>query len=334
MEKLLILGGTNFIGRNLLEKLLVLDKYDITLFNRGQSNPDLFPNIKQIIGDRNNSDINLIFDKRWDYVIDLSCYFPDSLKQIIAHINKSLKRYIFISTASVYDMNSDKSIMRNEDSPILDCTYEQSIDTSLATYGNRKAACEQLLVNSDLNYTILRPALVYGQYDSTDRFYYWLYQLKNGNEILLPDKGKNLFSVTYVNDLVQVIIKALAVENDSVIYNVSTTPDLSLARLVYTASMLLGKQPELRYCDARFLKDNNIQEWTDLPLWLDCDYFTFDNTKIQNDLEMKITDFDISVSETISYYDKTNWATPKYGMSDDMKNGFVARLNLTTNSDE
>ena len=98
MDRILIIGGTNFIGRNLINKLSLNKKYDLTIFNRGITNPDLFPNIKKIIGDRNSPDVKLIHQINWDYIIDLSCYFPQSLINILSELPLNLKKYIFSFT--------------------------------------------------------------------------------------------------------------------------------------------------------------------------------------------------------------------------------------------
>jgi 2'-hydroxyisoflavone reductase len=332
MDKILILGGSNFIGRNLVDSLTQLDKFDITLFNRGKTNADLRSEIKKIIGDRNTIDVNQIFNEKWDYIIDLSCYFPDSLEKILQKIDKSLKRYLFVSTCSVYDNDLNKSILRNEDSPTLDCNNSERVDNTLATYGKRKAECERILMQSGLVYSIFRPSLVYGQYDSTDRFYYWTYLLKNEKALLIPNQGKNIFSVTYVMDLVQVIIKSLNLELDSNIYNVTTYPKLSISELVDTASQILGKQAKTYFVDSEFLSKHNVAQWTDLPLWLDCDYFTYNNKKILSELKMEITDFRNSVLATIDYYETLGWKEPNYGMKEKVKNGLIEELMNNNNS--
>lgn len=326
MDKILILGGTNFIGRNLVDCILKFDNYDITLFNRGQTNPEIYLEINKICGDRNTSDINQISNKKWDYIIDLSCYFPDSLDNILKMIKNPPKRYIFISTCSVYDNNICQSILKDENSATLNCNAAERIDSSAATYGNRKAECERILKQSGLRYSILRPSLVYGPYDSTDRLYYWLYQIKKGNKLLIPNQGKSKFSVTYVKDLVQVILKLLNTNNESNIYNVTTYPQLSISELVNTASQILGKIATLQYADPIFLREHNISQWTDLPLWLDCDYFTFDNKKLLNELEMHMTEFSYTVSSTIAYYESLFWQEPKYGMNEHLKNELIDKL--------
>jgi 2'-hydroxyisoflavone reductase len=221
MEKILILGGTQFIGRTLVEQLQKLNNYDITLFNRQQTQADLFPEVKKMKGDRETNDISQIENEKWDYVIDVSCYYPDSLVHVLDSIKGSLKKYILVSTCSVYDDDNDQTPMRVETAKVLSCTNEQRTDRTDASYGNRKAECERILVNSNQKYTIFRPSLVYGPYDHTDRLYYWLYQVQTSKTLLLPDFGEKLFSITYVHDLVHAIINAL--ESDvSGIYNVTT----------------------------------------------------------------------------------------------------------------
>jgi 2'-hydroxyisoflavone reductase len=326
MNKILILGGTNFIGRNLVDSLILSDDFDITLFNRGKSNSDLYPTINKIQGDRDTSDINLIFKEKWDFIIDLSCFFPDSLSHIVSHLDKSVKRYIFISTCSVYDNDLDKSILRNENSPTLNCNAYERTDTSVSTYGKRKAECERILIQSNLRYSIFRPALVYGQYDSTDRFYYWLYQIKKGNQLLIPNQGKDLFSVTYVKDLIQLISKSLNVDYDSDIYNATTCPDLSISKLIDITSQLLDKHPDSYFADSNFLNENKVAQWTDLPLWLDCNYFSYNNAKILRDMKIEITDFKDSVSDTLNYYDKLDWKEPIFGISEKTKNELIDKL--------
>lgn len=329
MVKILTFGGTNFIGRNLIDGLLTLDKYEITLFNRGITNPDLFPGIRKIKGDRNTSDVNLISKENWDYIIDLSCYYPDSLLNVINSLKNDVQRYIFISTCSVYDHKLNKTVLRKEDSPIHNCNDKERTDSSIKTYGKRKAECERILQKSGLRYTIFRPALVYGEFDNTDRFYYWLYQVKRGKELLIPDNGKNLFSVTYVKDLIQVIINSINSESKSNIYNVTTYLKLSISKIIEMSFKLLNSYPKLYNANSEFLSNNKIAQWTDLPLWLDSDYFTYDNAKIISDLNMKITDFEISLRNTINYYDKQNWKNPKSGISDYINRKLINQLKIS-----
>lgn len=312
MDRILILGGTNFIGRHLIEKLSVNKKYDLTIFNRGITNPGLFPDIKKIIGDRNSDDIKLINQVDWDYIIDLSCYFPQSLINILSGLTLNLKKYILISTCSVYQ--DDKVILSNENALIKECNQDQFYDQSTSSYGNRKAECERILQSSKFNFTVLRPDLVYGKYDTTDRFYYWLHQAKKYNKILVPNNGRSLFSLTYVNDLVNTIEKTMIEKLDRDIYNITTITETSIRQILDATLEIIANKPQFINASSRYLKSSKINEWTDMPLWIDSDYSTFDNKKILDKYNLKFTDFKISVRETVQHYILLGWPTPKYGI--------------------
>jgi len=320
MQQLLILGGTNFIGRNLLEQLQGNQQYKITLFNRGKTNPALFPNFKRIIGDRNTEDIEQISTQDWDYIIDLSCYYPASLEAILKCVNKKkLKRYVFISTCSVYDNSANIETATPEEGLLLSCTKEQKKSALPAAYGEKKVACEQLLAQSGLDYINLRPGAVYGAYDYTDRLYYWLYQVQRKSTILLPNNGTSLFSITYVEDLIQSILEALTISKHSIDYNVMSQEYTSIQKIVATACQLLHKNPKKVNATPSFLKEQEISEWTEMPLWIDGNQFTFSNQRLKADFEFQLKDWTESIAATIHYYQQLNWPAPTYGMNEEKR---------------
>jgi|GEM_PF-361409 len=323
MQSVLVLGGTNFIGRNLVERLIELGNYEICLFNLGESNSKLFPSLKKLTGDRYTSDLDQIFQEPWDYIIDVSCYYPKSLERIIAGLKSKPKKYIFISTCSVYDNEQFQGALRDESAGTLSCTDLQKEDTSPDTYGNRKVECENLIMQSDLDYILLRPALVYGQYDPTDRFYYWLHQIKTQNQLLLPEKGERLFSVTYVHDLVEAIVKSIKSSISRSIYNITSTPQCSIKQIVEQTSIILNKSPKLLNAPGEFLEKMNIKEWMDMPLWISNDYFTYDNTKIRSELNFTPIAFKESLRQTINYYESLNWPIPKFGITEEKRKNLV-----------
>lgn len=328
MKQLLILGGANFIGRNLLEELVQQNEYEITLFNRGRTNAELFPNFKRIIGDRNTDDVKLLADAQWDYVIDLSCYYPASLEQVLNTINKEqIKRYVFISTCSVYDNENDKSnLPTTEDGLLLTCSKEEETSPLPAAYGNKKVACEQLLANSGLDYISLRPGLVYGAHDYTDRLYYWLYQVKMNDTLLLPNNGEDQISITYVKDLVNATLKALTIPTHSNTYNVMSQEFVSIKKMVDTAKELLNKTPKTINAPTEFLIEQNIQQWTGMPLWINGDYFTYSNKKLLQDFELTLVDWTVSIQETINHYNSLNWHVPSYGISEEERQKLISLL--------
>ena len=326
MTSLLILGGTHFIGRNLLLDLIKSGEYDITLFNRGITNTALFPEIKKIIGDRNTDDVTKLAGKQWDYVIDLSCYYPASLERVLEVLEGRYKRYVFISTCSVYDGEAEKSELRDETAPILACTPSQRDDTSPATYGERKAECERVLQQRSVDYVIFRPALVYGAYDPTDRFYYWLYQVKHHDPILVPDAGERRFSVTYVQDLVKGIVQALAEDSPSGIFTLTSTPQTSIRHILTTACQLLHKHPDQVNAPPAFLHEQEISQWTDMPLWIDNDFFTYSHQRFVAAYDFQPCDFVESVKATIAYFDRRGWETPVYGLDEGKRRSLLQAL--------
>lgn len=315
MNKVLILGGTNFIGRRLVEFLIENTTHELTLFNRGKTNAGLFPNCRVILGDRHNGkDLDQLFLEAWDYIIDLSCYFPGSLKIISEKIDRNLSKYIFISTCSVYDQTRFEGIFRNENSPLLKCNETEESDTSLDTYGKRKAACEKVLNESNLPFVILRPALVYGPYDNTDRLYYWLKAVQSEHEFLLPENGERLFSLTYVDDLVHCIVQSMDSTLKQEVYNCISHPSISIAQIVELSSSLMKLKANSISVDADFLKKENVSQWFDLPLWLNTDKFTFSNQKISEDFDFIPTDIEQCLEETIAFYQLKDFPEPISGM--------------------
>lgn len=325
-KNILVLGGTQFIGRNLVEKLFLDKKYKITLFNRQKTGIDLFEDIPKIQGDRETDDINKIQDHHWDYVIDLSCYYPDALKKVLQNLNPEVSKYIFISTCSVYDNEQFQLPMRGENASLLSCTEKQYSDRTTASYGNRKAECERILKSSGINHVIFRPALVFGPYDHTDRLYYWLYQVQKGGTLLFPDKGQRIFSLTYVKDLVKVIIQALTHESTHNIYNVISYPKSSIRMIVEEAASMLQKDFREINATPSFLNINKVDQWSDMPLWLDCDYFTYDNDLLKKDFDWAPTPFKESLKQTIKFYNKLGWPVPKFGMPESRKLGLISDL--------
>lgn len=327
-KQILVLGGTNFIGRNLIEKLQNESAYEITLFNRGITNPHLFPTLKKINGDRElPEDLGKIFTQRWNHIIDLSGFYPNNLEQILKGINADLSSYIFVSTCSVYDNALHSGMLRDESAPTLVCSASKAIDTSLNTYGQRKAECERVLQRHNIPYTIFRPALVYGPYDSTDRLYYWLYRCYKHKELLIPEQGERVFSMTYVHDLVEAIVAALGNDIQNQIYNCTSHPQTSIGQIVQTCEAL--NQREIKKVDASvsFLDKNGIAQWMDLPLWLHSDDFTYSNYKIKRELKVRPKELEHGLKTTMNYYKDKATPEPQYGISRSKEEELMLKLN-------
>lgn len=329
MKKLLLFGGSQFIGRHLLEELLTAEhrnRFDITLFNRQRTNTHLFPELHKIKGDRETDNIRRIAAEHWDYVIDLSSYYPNSLASLFRHLDKRLKRYVYISTVSVYDMQTDTSGLREEDGLLLNCSKAERTDTSPKTYGKRKAACEAMIRSAGIPHIILRPGVVYGNYDYTDRFYYWLYQVRKNDTLLMPEAGRRTLSLTYVGDLVECIIRSLEFEGEATVFNAISQPEISIGEIVETAADIMGRSPQIADAPADFLHENEVKRWADLPLWLDMDHYTYGNRRMKEILKVRPTDFRDNVSRMIDYFEASGWHEPTAGMPEETRRQLLEKL--------
>ncbi len=128
MKKVLVLGGTQFVGRVLVEQLLKRGGYEVVLFNRGKTNPQLFPELRKIVGNRETDDLFQTCSEDWDAVIDINGYYPNTLQAYASRIQPHCKRYIFISTASVYNLEISENKLIGEDFDLLPCSTEQRTD--------------------------------------------------------------------------------------------------------------------------------------------------------------------------------------------------------------
>ena len=169
MKKVLIIGGTLFLGRTLTEQLIQkMDKYDLTLFNRGTRNVDLFPEVNKIRGDRYEDDLNKITNQNWDVVIDTCGYFPNNVETLLDAFKGNIGRYVFVSTSSHIVVDEETTTEpTNEEMPLVECTKQQRDDPDVnKTYNEKKAECERVIESKHwLDSIIIRPALIVGQYD-------------------------------------------------------------------------------------------------------------------------------------------------------------------------
>jgi 2'-hydroxyisoflavone reductase len=315
MKKILILGGTGFVGRILSEKLAQSDN-DVTLFNRGKRNSDVLPELNRLQGDRETDDIKKISSRSWDVIIDFSGMRPGNLQHIIDMMKGKVNRYIFISTASVYPLEPGIKLPIKEEQETLPCSKEQYEDPDInSTYGQKKAEMERILVNADwLDSIIFRPALIYGRYDPSDRFYYWMYKAKKQDVILIPENGKTKGTNTFSEDFANVIYSAIDIHTHNKIYNAVTHDAASIKDILDISSELFKTSPKHINAPVEFLREQNVSEWGDMPLWIHDVELIMDNEKLLADFPVKMHSFEDSVKLSADYYDTLNWHEPKYGL--------------------
>lgn len=262
--KVLILGGTTFLGPHLTDELLS-HGHKVTYFNRGNEHC-YFPEVERLQGDRYGN-LKALEGRKWDAIIDTSGYIPRVVEASSKILAKATDHYTFISTISVYDNFNQFNI--DEDFPLakLDGICDENITGK--TYGPFKAGCEKVIrTYFPENSLIVRPGLIVGPYDPTDRFTYWVRRVSEGGNVLVPNTLKHRLQIIDVRDLAKWIVKM--VEERAVgIYN-ATGPkdDLSFERFIEECSQFAKRKVNLIWVNETFLIDNKLDNWNKFPLWL------------------------------------------------------------------
>ena len=263
--KILIIGGTLFLGRHLVDSALARG-HKVTLFNRGKSNPNLFPHVETIHGDREH-DINKLLGRAWDAVIDTSGYVPRIVRLSAQGLERSVGRYVFISSISVYSSLSKIGIDEND--PVGKIEDESFEEITGESYGPLKALCEKAVQEIYKERAlIIRPGLIVGPHDPTDRFTYWPVRVARGGDVLAPEKPDVPVQIIDVRDLSDFIIRLME-EKASGVYN-ATGPDheLTLGTMLDTCKQVSDSEPRFHWASVDFLADNKVEAWSDMPVWL------------------------------------------------------------------
>jgi len=262
--KILILGGTVFLGRAIVEAALA-GGHTITLFNRGLSNPDLFPEAEKVIGDRKISLENL-GGRNWDVVIDTCGYVPRLVRQSAEFLNVKASNYTFISTCSVYADTSHPGVDENGTVSKL---VEETEEVNGETYGPLKGLCEQAVEEVfPLRSLVLRPGLIVGPNDPTDRFTYWPHRIALGGEVLAPGRPGRAVQFIDVRDLAEWTIRMVEDRQIGVYNALGPASPLGMGAFMESCKNVAGSDASFTWIDEQFLKDQQVGEWIEIPLWI------------------------------------------------------------------
>ncbi|GAA0372043.1 NAD-dependent epimerase/dehydratase family protein [Bacillus horti] len=267
----LILGGTHFLGRHLTEYALERG-HQVTLFNRGKTNPDLFPQVEKLIGDR-DSNLDALEGRTWDVAIDTNGYVPRIVRKSVRKLADCINHYTFISTISVYqdmsqlDMDEGAEVSRLKDEGTEEVTGE--------TYGPLKALCEEEVVKVFPEKSlIVRPGLIVGPYDPTDRFTYWPVRIARGGEVLAPGKGNAPIQYIDVRDLARWILEQIEEGTTGTFNTAGPSESIHLHHFLNECKKVaeeLGKSANLNWVDEQFLLENEVVPWSEMPFWISDD---------------------------------------------------------------
>lgn len=270
--RILMLGGTGFLGPHTVEYALARG-HDVTLFNRGRTNSDMFPGLEKLVGNR-DPDVDeglaqLDSSESWDAVIDTSGYVPRIVDASASLLAGRAGQYLFVSTICQYDNWLEGAPHGTEDRP-RGRLVDPSTEDVQANYCELKAYCEEAAEAAmPGRVTQIRPGLIVGPRDSTDRFTYWPVRAARGGEMLAPGKSTDLTQYIDVRDLAAFMVRTL---EDELVggYNL-VRPPMPFGELLDASLDVTGAETELTWVPADFLAENDVRAWRDLAVWADGD---------------------------------------------------------------
>ena len=259
--RLLLIGGPRFLGRAVTDAALAAG-HEVTFFNRGKTNPELYPDVERLVGDR-SGELDRLRGRSWDAIVDTCGYLPETVRATASALADS-GTYCFVSSISVYrdftDVNDEESTVAElGDLPAEEVTEEsygpltaRGADAARAVFGARAL--------------VVRPGLIVGPFDPTGRVTYWPHRIARGREVLAPAPPERPTQVIDVRDLGAWIVELCARAANGT-YN-ATHPGVSWQELLDTCRDVTASDAEITWVSPDFLVEHDVGEWMELPLWL------------------------------------------------------------------
>lgn len=269
--RLLLIGGTVFLGRALVNAATGRG-HTLTLFNRGRRNPQLFSEVEKLQGDR-TADLSALSGRTWDAVIDTCGYIPRHVEMTADLLKISVETYTFISSVSVY---ADFSIAGIDETREVGVLSDELVEAAKSAesitgenYGPLKALCEQAVETRLPGRTLnVRPGLIVGPNDPSDRFTYWPARVRRGGEVLAPESPTKRTQVIDVRDLAAWIIKMVE-HGETGTYNaVGPERELTIGEVLEESKRLTRSDAHFTWVSEDFLLEQNVGAYVEMPLWV------------------------------------------------------------------
>lgn len=274
--RILVIGGTVFLGRAFVDLALAAG-HTVTIFHRGAHPLDAGVGVEELIGDRDSA-MDALENRTWDVVIDNCGFVPRVVRRSVDRLQRAVGRYVFVSTRSVYadgpthvDESSPRATLTSEERAAVDAwrAKDDELVPNLEQYGALKAACEDevLQVFGDRG-LIVRPGLIVGPHDRSDRFTYWPHRLARGGEVLSPGRPDRVVSFIDVRDLARFMLH-LVTRSASGIFDAIGPAGWTMASVLEACRAAAGTDARFTWVDESFLLANGVSPWTELPLWIE-----------------------------------------------------------------
>lgn len=267
---LLIIGGTGFTGPEQVEYALARG-HKVTLLNRNKRRPDLFKGrVDQLVGDL-NGDVSVLKGRSFDAVLDIPTTAPYWVRNVAQYLKGRVGQYVFISTISVYSDNSKPGMDETDaTTPMPKDVDPYSLDPALrgSQYSAFKTFCERLVQETYPVSTIIRPGLIVGPLDPSDRFTYWPVRIDRGGEVLAPGDPNDRVQFIDARDLSQWAIRMVEQREAGVFNAIGPAEPLSIAEMLYGIKAVTTAGAQFTWVDAGFLEQHGIEAWKDMPVWI------------------------------------------------------------------
>ncbi|MBK7878357.1 MAG: epimerase [Planctomycetes bacterium] len=273
--KLLVLGGTRYVGPAIVEAALA-GKHTVTLFNRGKTNPELFPGVEKLRGDRDANELDALKGRTWDAVIDTYVEKPRLVRQALDVVAPKAGMYLFVSSVSVYADLSKPGVdetaplqveplapsARSKDGDLGD------VGAGYENFGPMKAACEKLVLERMKEHgAVVRPHVIVGAGDRSDRLPYWVARVARGGDVLAPAPREQPVQFVDVRDLGAFVVK-LAEDGHGGVFNAAGTRGCdTFEELLHGLKVVTGGDARFAWAEPEWLAEHGVAPWKDLPLW-------------------------------------------------------------------
>ncbi len=279
--RILVLGGTKFLGRAFVDAALARG-HELTLFNRGQQDPSAYPSVEQVHGDRQRGGLSLLAGRTWDAVVDTAAYLPRDVAAACAALAPHTSHYTYVSSISA--LASHATPGQNEESPaaVLTPAQREEVDaipvgeplTSAKLgelYGPLKATCEQVVRDAfgDRGF-IVRPGLIVGPHDPSERFTYWPLRMMRGGKVLAPGRPERLVAFIDVRDLAEWMVRGIEAGLGGTY--MADGPQIPIGDVldacVRAASQRGMPRAKLVWAPDEWLLSQGVGVWMEMPLWI------------------------------------------------------------------
>ena len=267
---ILMLGGTGFLGPAEVEYALARG-HSVTLFNRGVTNPHLFPGVEKLVGDRAAPDLSALEGRTWDAVLDTSANVATWVRDSSAALKDSVGRYLFVSSISAHTDNATPR--QTEDGPVF--SHEDYLDVVARNasmgeaFGPNKAEAERIVHDTfGPRGLVVRPGLIVGPGDNSDRFTYWPVRIDRGGEVLAPGDGTDLAQIVDVRDLGRFLVHLVEQEASGTYNAVGPRSTMNMAEMLYGVRAITSSAVSFTWVAADFLREHKVGAWMEMPVWV------------------------------------------------------------------